>query len=71
MAHEINNPAQRDHQCAEILLNKSGEGTRSEISGRIIKEGSRIAVIVKSLLSFGREETEEKLPSQLQESWRI
>ena len=68
VAHEINNPVNGIISCAEILLNKSGEGTRErEISGRIIKEGSRIAVIVKSLLSFGREEIEEKTPSQLQE----
>jgi len=68
VAHEINNPVNGIINCAEILLNKSGEGTRErEISGRIIKEGSRIAVIVKSLLSFGREEIEEKTPSHLQE----
>jgi len=68
VAHEINNPVNGIISCAEILLNKSGEGTREhEISGRIIKEGSRIAVIVKSLLSFGREETEEKMPSHVQE----
>ena len=68
VAHEINNPVNGIISCAEILLNKSGEGTRErEISGRILREGSRIAVIVKSLLSFGREETEEKIPSHLQE----
>ena len=69
VAHEINNPVNGIISCAEILLNKSGEGTREhEVSGRILKEGSRIAVIVKSLLSFGREETEERIPSHLQES---
>jgi signal transduction histidine kinase len=68
VAHEINNPVNGIINCAEILLNKSGEGTRErEISGRILKESGRIALIVKSLLSFGREETEEKMPSHVQE----
>ncbi len=68
VAHEINNPVNGIISCAEILLNKTGEGTREhEASGRILKEGSRIAVIVKSLLSFGREEAEEKAPSHVQE----
>jgi signal transduction histidine kinase len=49
--------------CAEILVNKTGkESKEREIGTRIIKEGSRIAYIVKSLLSFARVESEEKVP---------
>jgi PAS domain S-box-containing protein len=68
VAHEINNPVNGILACAEILVNKSDEGSRAhEISGRIIREGNRIAFIVKSLLSFAREETEEKMPSYVQD----
>jgi C4-dicarboxylate-specific signal transduction histidine kinase len=68
VAHEINNPVNGIINCAEILFNKSGEGTREhEISEIIIKEGNRIAFIVKSLLSFAREETEERMPARVQE----
>jgi len=68
VAHEINNPVNGIINCAEILLNKNGEGTKEhEISGRILKEGNRIAYIVKSLLSFAREGMEEMRPSHIHE----
>jgi signal transduction histidine kinase len=38
-----------------------------DIAGRIIKEGNRIASIVSSLLSFGRDRKEVKSPVNLQE----
>ncbi|TVL99337.1 MAG: hypothetical protein CV087_18460 [Candidatus Brocadia sp. WS118] len=55
VAHEINNPITGIINCAQILVNKSEKGTREEdIGHRIVKEGNRIADIVKSLLSFAR-----------------
>ena len=55
VAHEINNPITGIINCAQILVNKSAKGTREEdIGHRIVKEGTRIADIVKSLLSFAR-----------------
>ncbi len=59
VAHEINNPINGIINYAQILLNQAAEGGReSDISGRIIKEGDRIAGIVRSLLSFARERKE-------------
>ncbi len=61
VAHEINNPINGIINYAQMIVNKSTAGTReNEISGRIIKEGNRIAGIVRSLLSFARERKEEK-----------
>lgn len=55
VAHEINNPITGIINCAQILVNKSAKGTREEdIGNRIVKEGKRIADIVKSLLFFAR-----------------
>lgn len=51
VAHEVNNPINGVINCAQILLNK---GNDSDIAGRIIKEGNRIANIVCKLLSFAR-----------------
>jgi two-component system, NtrC family, sensor kinase len=63
VAHEINNPINGIINYAQILLNKiERERKESEIAGRIIKEGNRIAGIVRSLLSFARERKEEKGP---------
>ena len=57
VAHEINNPICGVINYAQIILNKSNEGSLEEdISNRIIKEGNRIAVIVCNLLSFSRQE---------------
>jgi len=61
VAHEINNPLNGIINYAQILSNKMKKESReSEIARRIIKEGDRIANIVKSLLSFARKRTEEK-----------
>ncbi len=61
VAHEINNPINGIINYAQMVLNRSAEGTKQrEIAGRIIREGNRIAGIVRSLLSFARERKEEK-----------
>ncbi|MCC6346051.1 MAG: PAS domain-containing protein, partial [Nitrospirales bacterium] len=63
VAHEINNPINGIINYAQILANKSERGTKeNDIAARIIKEGDRIAGIVKSLLSFARDRKEEKKP---------
>ncbi|GAB61436.1 two-component sensor kinase [Candidatus Jettenia caeni] len=55
VAHEINNPITGIINCAQILFNKSEEGSREkDIANRIMKEGDRIGKIVHSLLSFAR-----------------
>jgi PAS domain S-box-containing protein len=53
ISHEINNPITGIINCAQILWNKSAEGTREkDLARRIIKEGDRITAIVKKLIIF-------------------
>ena len=61
VAHEINNPVNGIINYGQILTNKHRE-TRSigDISDRIVREGDRIARIVESLLSFARQDEEER-----------
>ena len=58
VAHEINNPINSIINFAQILNDdvQRGEMPTEEIPGLIIKEGDRVATIVKSLLSFARED---------------
>lgn len=61
VAHEINNPITGIINYSQIIVNKNTEGSREcELARRIIKEGERIAIIVRSLLSFARSD-ERKL----------
>ena len=63
VAHEINNPINGIINYAQILVNNlEKEKKEGEIASRIIKEGNRVAGIVRSLLSFARERKEEKAP---------
>ncbi len=63
VAHEINNPINGIINYAEILSRKSAQGSSDrDVATRIIKEGDRIANIVRSLLSFARDSKEEKKP---------
>ncbi|UCH82221.1 MAG: PAS domain S-box protein [Nitrospiraceae bacterium] len=63
VAHEINNPINGIINYAEILSRKSSHGSsEKDVASRIIKEGDRIANIVRSLLSFARDSKEEKNP---------
>jgi C4-dicarboxylate-specific signal transduction histidine kinase len=55
VAHEINNPINGIINYAQILANKSPQGSREkDIACRVIKESDRIAGIVSCLLSFSR-----------------
>lgn len=68
VAHEINNPISGVINYAQIMLNrkiKSGEDT--ELIERILKEGERVATIVKDLLFFARESGPEKSLSDIRE----
>ena len=60
VAHEINNPINGIINCAQLLNDESQEGSaQAQISDRIIKAGSRIAMIVRNLLSFARDHEDE------------
>ncbi|MBI5100681.1 MAG: PAS domain-containing protein [Nitrospirae bacterium] len=62
VAHEINNPITGIINYAQIIVNRSVEGSRdNDIAKRIVKEGNRIAVIVRGLLSFAREKREDRV----------
>jgi len=68
MAHEINNPVTGIINYAQILANITGKGTKEyDVSCRIIKEGERIASVIKSLLSFACSEKETKVPMNINE----
>ncbi len=71
IAHEINNPINGIINYAQILQDlqdlRTPPGTEhppaqthSQLPGRIIKEGERIALIVSKLLSFARSGSEKK-----------
>ena len=60
VAHEINNPINGIINYAQILVDQTdGDGEETEIPERMIKEGNRIADIVKNLLSFARDQRME------------
>jgi PAS domain S-box-containing protein len=68
VAHEINNPINGIINYAQLLLNDSKpQSDGSDIGGRIIREGMRIANIVGNLLSFAREKTDEKVAVHLRD----
>ncbi|MBI5665954.1 MAG: hybrid sensor histidine kinase/response regulator, partial [Nitrospirae bacterium] len=68
VAHEINNPINNIINYGQILIDEFEKENRDdEIARRIIKDGDRIATIVKSLLSFARIRKEEKCLMPLHE----
>jgi PAS domain S-box-containing protein len=68
VAHEINNPVNNIINYAQILIDEFEEEKRdNEIARRIIRDGDRIATIVRSLLSFARIRKEEKTVISLRE----
>jgi len=63
VAHEINNPLNSIINFAQLLLDEThtdGQLSSSELLERIIKEGDRVSLIVSSLLSFARDESEKQ-----------
>lgn len=68
VAHEINNPINSIINYAQILIDESEKGQAGEdMGGRVLKEGNRVAGIVRSLLSFARETEERKVPCSMHE----
>ena len=66
VAHEINNPINGIINYAQILINECGpDSLENDIGRRIVKEGDRIADIVRSLLSFARGGREDKRPARV------
>ena len=68
VAHEINNPVNGIISYAEILKDEfTDRGEDDDIPTRIIKEGDRVAEIVKNLLVFARDRKEEHSPTHIQD----
>lgn len=73
VAHEINNPINGIINYAQILKDECHEQSQNgircddEIPIRIIKEGNRIAGIVKNLLSFARDQKDEHSPAHVRD----
>jgi signal transduction histidine kinase len=68
VAHEINNPINGILNYAQMLIDERAAANASrELPDRIMKEGDRIATIVRSLLSFALERKEEKRRVRVQE----
>lgn len=62
VAHEINNPITGVINCAQLLVNRQAVNEQNQsVLARIIREGDRIAAIVKSLLFFSRDSGEETM----------
>ena len=61
IAHEINNPITGIINYGQILINESSaESMGNDLGKRIVKEGERIGRIVKTLLSYARDDQREK-----------
>jgi C4-dicarboxylate-specific signal transduction histidine kinase len=68
VAHEINNPINGIINYAQMMIDdRAAAHADREIPSRIMKEGDRVATIVRSLLSFAVERKEEKRPVRVQE----
>lgn len=66
VAHEINNPINGIMNCADILLGSVPEGTKERQFVDLIRsEADRVAVIVRNLLTFSRQEREEHSQARL------
>ncbi len=66
VAHEINNPINGIMNYAQLIIDRSEEGTQAtELAGEIIHETERIARIVRNLLTFARHEKQSHSPARL------
>lgn len=66
VGHEINNPVNGIMNCADILLGMPAVGARERQFAELIRsEADRIARIVRSLLTFSRQEREHHSPARL------
>jgi len=66
VAHEINNPLNVILNYGQLLLDKASDPDRvKDFAGNIVKEGERVAHIVRNLLSFARQEKETHSPARI------
>lgn len=75
VAHEINNPINGIINCAQLMLDDADAAAQGgmrhepqpELAGRILREGQRIAGIVRNLLFFGRDRRDADVRVDLRE----
>ncbi|WP_353117305.1 PAS domain S-box protein [Nitratidesulfovibrio sp.] len=75
VAHEINNPINGIINCAQLMLDDADVAAQGgmrhepqpELAGRILREGQRIAGIVRNLLFFGRDRRDADVRVDLRE----
>lgn len=67
VAHEINNPLTGVLGYAEIIHHRIQDDELKGFAAGIMKEGKRVAKIVKDLLSFARQEKESHSPAQIKD----
>jgi signal transduction histidine kinase len=61
VAHEVNNPINGIINFAQLLLDDCPKGTeQAALLGKIVQEGERIATIIYNLLSFARENKNDR-----------
>jgi len=67
VAHEINNPLMGMINYADLIAEKVKDDTLKEYSQVIMREGNRIATIVRNLLSFSRQNKGTYSPADIRE----
>lgn len=65
VAHEINNPLMAMMSYSELLETRVSDAHAREFAQNILREGERIAHIIRNLLSFAREDKGQRHPEDL------
>ena len=65
IAHEINNPLTGIINYAQLIADRTDNDSLREFACGIVEEGNRVAVIVKNLLSFSRQQKESHSPARV------
>ena len=63
VAHEINNPLTGIINYAQLILERTEKESLREFARGIVDEGNRVAVIVRNLLAFSRQQKESHSPA--------
>ena len=67
VAHEINNPLTGMINYAELISEKTDNAELRKFALAIMKEGNRVAGIIKDLLYFARQEQESHSPARMED----
>ncbi len=67
VAHEINNPLTGMINYADLIADRVEDDRLKGFAQGIIKEGNRVAEIIKSLLSFARQEKQSHSPARIED----